>query len=71
MTADSLYDIEYTNEHDWHSKEGSYVVTEIYDESIQEYVEEDRYYVGTSLSDIFEGLNMLKQLIIEEGAKCR
>lgn len=70
-TAESLYDIEYANDHDWYSKDGSYVVTEKYDEYSEEYVEEDRYYVGNSLSDIFEGLNMLKQLILAEGAKCR
>lgn len=70
-TADSLYDIEYTNEHDWYSENGSYVVNEIYDEQSEEYIEADRYYVGNSLSDIFEGLNMLKQVILSEGAKCR
>ena len=30
-----------------------------------------RKKAGNSLSDIFEGLNMLKQLILAEGAKCR
>lgn len=71
QTAESLYDITYSNDHDWYSKDGSYVVTEAYDEYLKEYVEEDRYYVGTSLSDIFEGLNMLKKLIIGKGGKCR
>ena len=70
-SADYLYDIEYTNEHEWYSKNGSYVVTEAYDEYEKKYIEEDRYYVGNSLSDIFEGLNMLKQLLLQEGAKCR
>lgn len=70
-TADSLYDIEYTDEHDMYSKNGSYVVTEFYDEYLKEYREADRYYVGNSLSDIFEGLNILKQLILAEGGKCK
>jgi len=71
QTADSLYDIEYENEHDMYSKNGSYVVMEIYDEYLKEYKEEDRYYVGNSLSDQIEGLNMLKQLILIEGATCK
>lgn len=70
-TADSLYDIEYQNVHDLYIKNGSYVITEVYDEFLEEYREEDRYYVGNSLSDIFEGLNMLKQLLLAEGAKCK
>ena len=70
-TADSLYDIEYQNVHDLYIKNGSYVITEAYDEFLEEYREEDRYYVGNSLSDIFEGLNMLKQLLLAEGAKCK
>ena len=70
-TADYLYDIEYTDEHDRYIKNGSYVVMEIYDEYLEEYREADRYYVGNSLSDQFEGLNLLKQLILAEGAKCK
>lgn len=70
-TADSLYDVKYENEHEMHIKNGSYVVNEIYDEYLKEYREADRYYVGNSLSDIFEGLNMLKQLILMEGATCK
>lgn len=71
ISADSLYNIEYSNEHDWYSENGSYVVIESYDELEEKFTEDDRYYVGTNVADIFNGLNILKNRLLEWGAKCR
>ena len=71
QTADSLYDIEYSNGHEMYSKNGSYVVIESYDEFSEEFTEDDRYYVGTNVADIFNGLNLLKNRLLELGAKCK
>lgn len=71
ISADSLYDIEYTNEHNRYSENGSYVVIESYDELEEEFTEDDRYYVGNNIADIFNGLNLLKNRLLELGAKCR
>lgn len=73
QSADSIFDIELEDEnrHNYILQNGSYAVTEEYDEHLKEYVESDIYYVGNAVSDIFEGLNMLKQLMLEEGATCK